>query len=172
VNYTLYPYNDDVKFVIQIKDDIIAIAAKDSTIKLFSIVSNELVKTLIEFKHSARCMVYLNNDLLVSGGDTDKTIVIWNITSGQSIRRIYGHKYGIKTITYLGNDLLASGDYHGNIFIWNLTIYSKLENKEVKSKEFKKLEGHDRTVNSLCYLNNGLLASGIFKMNIFRNNLF
>lgn len=85
MNYTLYPYNDDVKFVIQIKDDIIAIAAKDSTIKLFNIGSNELVKTLIEFKHSARCMVYLNNDLLVSGGDTDNNCNLeyykWSIDS-------------------------------------------------------------------------------------------
>jgi WD40 repeat protein len=161
VNYTLNPYNEDVKYITYLKDDIIALAAKDSTIKLFNITSNELVKTLIEFKHNARCLVYLHDeDLLLSGGDTDKTIIIWNITSGQSIRRIYGHHYGIKSMSYLGNGLLATGDYKGHIFIWNLTIYSKLQEKEVKSKEFKILEGHERSINSLCSLNNDLLASG------------
>lgn len=93
----------------------------------------------------------LEHNLILSIG-ADHSLHLFNIATGKLIHSFKGHQDYISCITTIRdvNMIIISGSWDGSVKIWSLD----------KKKLVRNFEAHSLGVNSITYLDKGLMASG------------
>jgi WD40 repeat protein len=132
--------------------ELLAIASKDKTIKLWHIPSQTEIITLQEAKSLATAIAFSPDRNIIASASSDKTIKLWQIETQQIIATFNGHKLAINSLAFsLDGKILASGSSDKTIKLWDLT----------NQTEITALTGHKSTINALTFSPDGQsLASG------------
>ncbi len=140
------------------KNDWIASASNDSTIKLWP-VKGESLTSIREFRNywgRIENLVFSRDGTQILSSSEDGMVKLWSITSLQEIsaRQRHGHASNVTHLTFLSNGQFLSGCENGVIKLWSIE-----GNKAVFLKNFKV---HER-IYALTSLPNGssLMGTGI-----------
>ena len=123
----------------------------DKLIKIWNKITFNLVITLVGHDSFINSIVSMNPNLLLSTSN-DNTIKIWNTDTGNLIETCKGHSDIVNNVVVLDNDIssFASSSNDYTIKIWNKSDFQNIAN----------LTGHLGSVDSVKFLNYGLMASG------------
>jgi pSer/pThr/pTyr-binding forkhead associated (FHA) protein len=139
--------------------ELLAIASKDKTIKLWHIPSQTEIITLQETKSFATAIAFSPDRNIIATANSDKTIKLWQIETQQIIATFNGHKLAINSLAFSPipptplskGGILASGSSDKTIKLWDLASQT----------EITALTGHKSAINALAFSPDGQsLASG------------
>lgn len=123
----------------------------DYTIKVWDVITKELVQTLSEHSGWVKCLAISPDGKNLISGSADKTIRIWNLETGK-VEKVFEQKSIIDAVAISPDgQLLASGSADETLKIWNL-----------KTGELQlNLDGHSDAVNTLVFSPSGqIIISG------------
>jgi WD40 repeat protein len=81
-----------VKALCHVKDDILASASTDMTIKIWNSTSGEILKSLRDHKNIINDIIWLKHQQYLVSCSKDETIKMWNITNGKIVKTLYGNQ--------------------------------------------------------------------------------
>jgi WD40 repeat protein len=102
---------------VHVRDEIIATASGDRTVKLWNLTSGTMIRTIGAHTRGIAC-VSLTEKAVVTGS-SDHVIKIFNLENGENIRILRGHNGLVRTIQ-TDNTKIISGSYDQSIRIWDL----------------------------------------------------
>ena len=103
---------------------LLASGSYDMTIKLWNVVSGELLKTLKGHTDGVISISFSPDGNLLASGSDDKTIKLWNVVSGELLKTLKGHTGWVKSISFSPDgNLLASGSYDKTIKLWDAVSF-------------------------------------------------
>ena len=158
--------------------DIIALGARDGTVKLWSIQNQREIVIFKRHKRQVSSVVFLSNGNTIASGAYDGTVKLWSIQNQheiatfdvnlwqteydyllrreligkqQEIAASEGHEAWVSSVAYSPNgDTIASGLRDGTVKLWSI------QNRE----PIATFEGHKKEVASVVYSPNGdMIAS-------------
>ena len=121
---TLEDHTGWITCLVLLNDGTLVSSSTDRTIKLWNILTGNVIKTLANgHNHWINCLTVLNNGILVSGS-LDKTIKLWNTHTGEVIKTLQGHTGWITCLNVLPNNnssynVLVSCSEDNTIKLWN-----------------------------------------------------
>jgi WD40 repeat protein len=149
-NFTGHSNNtvNDLEFI---NEDTIATGANDFTIKIWSINTGIINRTIgtVGWVFSLQLM---SNGFYLAAGLSSGKINIYNINDGNSIVTLVGHPGVVMNLELITTDLLASSGTTGDntVRIWDLATNTLKYN----------LTGHNESVRGLKLVSSDILASG------------
>jgi F-box-like/WD domain, G-beta repeat len=102
---------------VHFKDNIIATASGDRTVRLWNLTSGTTIRTISAHPRGIAC-VNISGDLVVTGS-SDHVIKVFDLLSGEEVRTLRGHSGLVRTI-HTDNTKIISGSYDQSIRIWDL----------------------------------------------------
>ena len=179
-------FKGQINDIIELKDERIAIASEDSTIKIFD-KENNLNLVLNGHSNGVRALCLLKERKIASGS-ADKTVRIWDLRQNKTIYTLKEQSNQVVFLNLLFGDKLASCSFK-EIFIYDehyrpkyilkehsnwirgiipinkLRTISCSEDGTIKlyDRHFRMLntlKDHNEGVMSVCYLRDGRLLSG------------
>jgi WD40 repeat protein len=95
----------------------IVTAGIDGTIRLWTPPAS-LGATLAGHRGPVRCLAFVNNAALVSGGD-DGCLILWELSSNQLARRQQAHDAPVTCVAILPDGTVVSGGADGTVAAWH-----------------------------------------------------
>ena len=124
-----------------VNDQILASSSEDRTIRLWNIITGNLINTLTDQSSYVRGLTTVSSNIIASAC-VDKTIKIWNTTNGSLINTLSGHTSAILlAIDMLNNNVLVSGSQDQTIRFWS-----------IKNGSLKKTINVNMTIESLIVI--------------------
>jgi WD40 repeat protein len=151
----LSEHKENVNYIIQLEEALIASCSSDNTIKVWNIKKNIPLNSSKISIYDGDLPVFqiekLKDNCLVSRNESP-TMKIWDYLSGKLIRVLEDHYTNVICMKVLKNYKILSGSYDHTAKIWN----------KDKDKPEITLSGHEFTVFSVAECKNGniLTASG------------
>ena len=143
-------HTDEIWSLVAMDDYRLCSGSKDTTIKIWNLISGKELKTLKGHTDTVRSLMVLPNQRLASGS-YDKAIIIWDIETSSIIFRLEGHKSYIWSMVLLKDEMtLVSASDDKTIRLWNIST----------GELMKSIEAHTDAVRSLAVLEDGRLISG------------
>ncbi len=139
----------DVFSIISLNATTIASCSKDMSIKIWDLVTDECVMTLLDHTDTITGIAKISGSIIASASK-DKTIKIWNTNTGKCLRSIEAHAFSINCLSELNENKLASGGSDNLIKIWDINL----------GKCLKQLTGHKSNVWCLIQLDENRIVSG------------
>jgi hypothetical protein len=102
---------------IHVKDDIIATASGDRTVRLWRLSTGESIRTIGYHPRGIAC-VNITGQLVVTGS-SDHVIRIFSQNTGEEVRPLRGHSGLVRTIQ-TDSTKIISGSYDQSIRIWDI----------------------------------------------------
>jgi len=130
-------YRSDVDSVAVSGDKIVSGSFFNHTIKIWSLKSGKLLKTLNVHVRTVDS-VAVSGDKIISG-NSDDTIKIWSLKSGKLLKTLKGHRDAVYSVAVSG-DKIVSGSGDDTIKIWSFK----------SGKLLKTLKGHRDDVSSVA----------------------
>jgi len=130
----------------------LASGGHDNTVKLWSVVSGELERTLAGHKNYVNSVHFSPDGMRLASGSKDKTVKLWSVGSGELERTLVGHEHGVTSVQFSPDERhLASGSHDNTVKLWSVGN-GTLE---------RTLAGHTSLVESVHFSPDGTrLASG------------
>jgi WD40 repeat protein len=97
-----------------------AIGLQSGEIKIFNVISGQLIYTFQAHSTYVFDLVLINSNLLASSS-ADKTIRLWNLPSFTCKFNLTGHTDRVRGLKQISFDILASGSWDATIKLWNIT---------------------------------------------------
>ena len=150
----LSEHKENVNYVIQLEESLIASCSSDNTIKIWNIKKNNINESKLSI-YDGDLPVFqiekLKDNCLVSRNESP-TMKIWDYISGKLIKILEDHYTNVICMKVLKNGNIISGSYDHTAKIWN----------KDNDKPLITLSGHDFTIYNICECKNGniLTASG------------
>ena len=134
-------------------DSLVVTSSVDSTIKIWKILSGEIVKEIKQASGIAYMDLSDDGTYAVTGG-YDSTVRLWSISDGALIKEFKGHSGTVwHTAISADNKKIASGGNDGIVNLWDVETGNLLH----------KLQGHKRIVWSVKFSPDGSqIASASF----------
>ncbi len=151
----LSEHKENVNYIIQLEEALIASCSSDNTIKIWNLKKNNDTNDSKLSIYDGDLPVFqiekLKDNCLVSRNESP-TMKIWDYLTGKLIRVLEDHYTNVICMKVLKNYKIISGSYDHTAKIWN-----KDEDKPEVT-----LSGHNFTVYNVCECKNGniLTASG------------
>ncbi len=150
VNYNHSGDIVDVKF--NSKNELLATASSDKTIKLWKVPSGELIATLEGHEGAVVAVRFSNNDQFLVSASEDMTVRLWDV---RAMKQLYSKKEHTKPVR--GLDVSADGKWIASGGGDRQIVIYSLENGSI----VKKIPAHDNWVRSLAFSpDSKILASG------------
>ena len=148
---TLQSHSGDVNSVSISKDGLkIVSGSDDKTIKIWEVSSGKLLKSLDSHSDIVNCVCFSNDGSKIASGSYDDTIKIWEVQSGNLLKS-YENGNRVRSVCFSPNGSYIACSYGEEIKLWDVSTGNLLS----------KLEGHSKTVNSICFSFDGSrIASG------------
>ena len=102
---------------VHVKDDIIATASGDRTVRLWRLSTGESIRT-IGYHPSGIACVNITGQLVVTGS-SDHVIRIFSQNTGEEVRALRGHSGLVRTIQ-TDSTKIISGSYDQSIRVWDI----------------------------------------------------
>ena len=150
----LSEHKENVNYIIQLEESLLASCSSDNTIKIWNIKKNNINESKLSI-YDGDLPVFqiekLKDNCLVSRNESP-TMKIWDYLTGKLVRILEDHYTNVICMKVLKNDNIISGSYDHTAKIWS----------KDKDKPLATLSGHDFTVYNVCECKNGniLTASG------------
>ena len=151
----LSEHKENVNYIIQLEESLIASCSSDNTIKVWNIKKinnfNDSKLSIYDGDLPVFQIEKLKDNCLVSRNESP-TMKIWDYLTGKLVRILEDHYTNVICMKVLKNDNIISGSYDHTAKIWS----------KDKDKPLATLSGHDFTVYNVCECKNGniLTASG------------
>ena len=152
----LSEHKENVNYIIQLEEALIASCSSDTTIKIWNLKKNNItlnnsIINIVDGELPVFQIEKLKDKCLVSRNESP-TMKIWDYTTGKLVKILEDHFTNVICMTVLKNGNILSGSYDHTAKIWN----------KDKDKPDITLTGHDFTVYNVCECKNGniLTASG------------
>lgn len=99
---------------------IIAIAARNNSIKILNSKTGELLRTLYGHSNPIRSIAISANGKVIASGGYDSTVRVWDLSTGALIGVLSSHLKAVNCVS-LSSDgqLIASGSDDGTVKIWS-----------------------------------------------------
>ncbi|PSM46254.1 hypothetical protein C7Y66_26005 [Chroococcidiopsis sp. CCALA 051] len=126
---------------------ILASCGNDRAIKLWSLKTGELIRTILDAHAGAIWSVAIDpgGDKLISGS-SDRTIKVWDLQTGEPIRTLRGHTDTVRAVAVSPDDKhIVSGSSDRTIKVWDLSTGVLL----------RTLSGHTSAVRAVAISPNG-----------------
>ena len=151
--YTLVHLDNLIHAVaISLDGQLLASGDDRGTIKLWSLKTYQLVRTLVGHSGTVSSLVFTPDGTLISGSH-DRTIKLWGASTGGLVRTLTGHTDWVNAVAINPDgDTLASGGKDG-IKLWQIS----------SGELINTLTGHTDWVSAIAFSPDGeMLASGSF----------
>ncbi len=164
-NIKLNGHKDRVKSLAQFGVDLLASGSCDSTIKIWNLTTANSIKNLTEHKGCVNALISfksLDTTYLLSASD-DSSIKIWN-SSLDLISTKTSHSGPVTVLAYDAiSKYTASGSKDRIISLYTVSLMATL----------KVNSAHNKKIRAICFLQDGLLASGSedYEIKIWRYTL-
>ena len=138
---TLEGHDDCILSLILLKkSNYLCSGAADLNIRIWDWERNKCLYILKGHEKWVKCLLELNNGIIVSGSD-DKKIKIWK--DNINIKTIGEHKNSIRSLCQINDDYFASGSFDSTIKIWEIYTWECVQT----------LIGHNSNIICLISLN-------------------
>ena len=127
------------------------IAGVDGTIKLWDVLKNREIATLVEDSGSVETIAFSPDGQMLASGGYDNVVSLYDLASKEKIVSLRGHTAPVLTVAFSPNgEMLASGSRDNSIRIWSV----------LEQQELVTLDGHTAYVKSIAFsLDGKVLAS-------------
>jgi len=148
---TLLGHENSVISLALLENESILISGScDNTIIIWDLKSLTLTKALKEHYGCVNALDIFKRKFLFSGS-SDKRILVWNIGNNFKLfHELVGHEKAIASLISFGN-ILASASLDKTIRIWTFSFITKV---------IELNQAHEKYINAICVLENGLIATG------------
>ena len=101
----------------------IASAGWDNTVRLWDVVSGNLIHTLTGHTGRVESVSFSPDGNKIAAGGYDNTVRLWDVASGTSIHTLTGHTDGVGSVAFSpdGNSI-ASGGWDNTVLLWDCGI--------------------------------------------------
>ena len=115
--YTSKVFNghEDGVMCLQFNEEILATGSYDTTIKIWNIITGDLIRTIQAHEKGVRCLQF--DDTKIISGSLDETIKIFDWRSGEMLRELNDHQGGVISLHYIST-YLASGSMDNTVRVW------------------------------------------------------
>jgi len=110
-------HDDHVVTCLQFDGDKIVSASDDNTLKVWSGITGNLIRTLVGHTGGVWSSQLKGN--IVVSGSTDRTLRVWNAETGECIHILQGHTSTVRCLAMHG-DLVVSGSRDGTLRVWDV----------------------------------------------------
>ena len=128
------------------RDDILAVAHEDRTIRLWGHVSrgaSTVVSTFQGHTGHIHSIAFSNDGNMIASGATDKTIRIWDVSDRDTPLILPGYDSPVTTVAFSSNGgMIAGGSKDGTIRIWDTGT----------GKKIYEFNGHTALVSGVIFL--------------------
>ena len=133
-------------------NDHLASASDDRTIKIWSLSTGKLIRTLDGHQAPVATVAFSRDGKTLASGSWDRTIKVWDVATGKLLQTLTGHTGIVSSIAITPDGkTLASGSQDTTIRLWNLATGEPL----------RTLSGHSLSVLTIAITADGkTLASG------------
>ncbi len=97
----------------------IATASSDRTIRLWSVATRQLYRTLAGHTGPVTSIAFSADGRWLLSGSSDKTALLFDTSSGQISRALVGHTDIIGGVAFKSDGLLVTASYDGTVRLWN-----------------------------------------------------
>ncbi|XP_059162299.1 F-box and WD repeat domain-containing 11-B-like [Physella acuta] len=91
-------------------------ASSDCTVKVWSLISKELMHTMTLHTDEIECMFSYGNH--VATGSWDRTLILWCVETGVCVHQYVGHNEVVSCCQF-DSTKIVSGSYDGDVRIWS-----------------------------------------------------
>ncbi|XP_030193534.1 F-box/WD repeat-containing protein 7 isoform X1 [Gadus morhua] len=113
----LMGHDDHVITCLQVSGDLIVSGSDDNTLKVWSAVTGQCVRTLLGHTGGVWCSQM--SVATVISGSTDRTLRVWNAESGECVHTLYGHTSTVRCMHLHGNRVV-SGSRDTTLRVWDV----------------------------------------------------
>ncbi|KAM6949132.1 uncharacterized protein FYW47_015519 [Aplochiton taeniatus] len=110
-------HDDHVITCLQFSGDIIVSGSDDNTLKVWSALTGQCLRTLSG--HSGGVWCSQMTDSVVISGSTDRTLRIWEVLTGECVHTLYGHTSTVRCLSLHG-DRVVSGSRDATLRVWDV----------------------------------------------------
>ena len=138
-----------------------ATGGSDNTIKLWHTLTGELVKSFEGPDWAVEAIDFSPDGKWMASGGSNNTITIWDMKRGEELECLTDHKDSVLCISFGPHSkMLVSGSKDNSVKLW-LLEGKKLFSRNITKKLVHTFEGHNASVLSVCFDNQGKrIASG------------
>ena len=107
----------------------------DTSIKIWDIKQGKCIQTLTGHKNLVKCVLELDNVIIVSGSD-DNSIKLWKPNENgkddnyELLDTIKGHTNSVRTFCQIDENHFASGSFDSTIKIWDIKSWKCVQTLE------------------------------------------
>ncbi|XP_077445827.1 F-box/WD repeat-containing protein 7-like [Stigmatopora argus] len=110
-------HDDHVITCLQFSGDLIVSGSDDNTLKVWSAVTGECLRTLTGHTGGVWCSQMAA--ATVVSGSTDRTLRVWDADGGECVHTLYGHTSTVRCM-HLHGDRVVSGSRDTTLRVWDL----------------------------------------------------
>jgi len=136
----------------------IACLTADKTIKIYSSLTGELIKTLDDKGEGDVCISFSSDSKYLVSGCWDKSVKIWDVEKGKLLRRLIGHAQATRSVCYNADGkFIASAGWDDVIKIWYAPTGVNIRN----------FKGHTQCIRTIAFSPDGMyIASGGYDLEL------